>query len=50
MPALRVALRCAALSTPFGLAAAQPVVSDQPPPAVSGARVAVVAEGLSNPW
>jgi glucose/arabinose dehydrogenase len=49
MRALRMALFCAALSAPAGLAAQQ-VVSDQPPQAVAGARVAVVAEGLSNPW
>jgi glucose/arabinose dehydrogenase len=49
MRAIRAALLCAALTAPAA-AGAQPVVSEQPPQAVAGARATVVAEGLSNPW
>jgi glucose/arabinose dehydrogenase len=33
-----------------GAALAEPLVSKDPPPAATGVRLAVVAEGLSNPW
>lgn len=33
-----------------GAAAAQPVLSEAPPPEVAGVRLATVAEGLERPW